>query len=87
MNLIQNRHSKPLSEMAKKYGISLRTAQRIAKEYGISKTREQYEKDAKTRRETAYNLRQQGLKYKEIAETLGITVNNAKTLVRRYEVA
>lgn len=80
----QNRHSKPLSKMAEKYGISLRSAQRIAKEYKISKSREQYEKDAQIRREMAYKLRQQGLKYREIAETLGISVNNAQQLVRRY---
>ena len=85
MNLPQNRHKKPLSEMARNYGISLSSANRIAKQYGISKTREQYEQDAQKRREIAYNLRKKGLKFREIAEMLNISVNNAQQLVRRYQ--
>ncbi|OOF78170.1 hypothetical protein BKG96_06665 [Rodentibacter caecimuris] len=85
MNFPRQHHKKPLSQFAKQYDISLRSAQRIAKELGATKSREQYESDAKIRRETAYNLRQSGLKYKEIAEQLGISLNNAQQLVRRYE--
>lgn len=40
----------------------------------------------KSEPKTAYELRQQGLKFKEIADMLGISVNNAQQLVRRYEV-
>ena len=84
MNLLSNRHSKPLSELAKKYNISLSSANRLAKEMGFSKTRDQYLADANTRRETVWQLRQQGLKFKEIAELLNISVNNAQQLARRY---
>mgnify|MGYP000869867032 CR=1 FL=1 len=87
MNLPSNRHKQPLSKLAEKYNISLSSANRLAKSYGFSKTREQYEKDAHIRRETAYNLRQQGLKYREIGEMLGISTQNAQMLVRRYTAA
>lgn len=84
MNLLSNRHSKPLSKLAKKYNISLSSANRLAKEMGFSKTRDQYLADANTRRETVWQLRQQGLKFREIAELLNISVNNAQQLARRY---
>lgn len=87
MNFPSQTHKKPLSEMAKKYNRSLRTMEKWAKETGLSKTRSQYEQDAQIRRETAYNLRQQGLKFREIAEQLNISVNNAQQLVRRYTAA
>lgn len=56
----------------------------MAKEMGFSKTRDQYLADANTRRETVWQLRQQGLKFREIAELLNISVNNAQQLARRY---
>ncbi|UXN35799.1 sigma-70 region 4 domain-containing protein (plasmid) [Avibacterium paragallinarum] len=74
-----------VKEWAKKKGLSEVTIRRDFKELGLSKTREQYEKDAQIRREMAYKLRQQGLKYREIAETLGVSVNNAQQLVRRFQ--
>lgn len=85
MNFPKQRHKIPLSEFAKKYDISRQTAHKIAKSFNATKSREQYEQDALIRRETAYNLRQQGLKYREIAEMLGISLNNAQQLVRRYQ--
>lgn len=85
MNFPNQNHSRPLSELAKKYNISQSSAYRIAKEMGKVKTREQYEVDAQIRRKTAYDLRQSGLKFKEIAQTLGISTNNAQQLVRRYQ--
>lgn len=85
MNLQNNNHKINISQFARKHNISRDTARKIAKEFGATKTREQYLKDANTRRETAYKLRQQGLKYKEIGEKLGITTQNAQMLVRRYQ--
>lgn len=85
MNFPSQLHKKPLSELAKKYNRSIKTMERWAKETGLSKTRQQYEKDARIRRETAYQLRQQGLKFKDIAKQLNISMNNAQQLVRRYE--
>lgn len=75
-----------MTELAKKYNRSTSTMYRWARETGLSKPRKKYEEDAKKRREIAYNLRQQGLKFREIAETLGISVNNAQQLVRRYKI-
>lgn len=85
MNFPTQHHKRPLSEFAKRNGISLSTAKNIAKEFNATKTREQYEQDAQTRRKIAFDLRQQGLKFREIAEQLNISVNNAQQLVRRYQ--
>lgn len=85
MNFPKQNHKIKITEFAKKYDISYTTAHKIAKNFGVTKTREQYEQDAKVRRETAYNLRQQGLKFKEIAKQLNISINNAQQLVRRYQ--
>lgn len=85
MNFPKQNHKMKITDFAKKYDISYTSAHKIAKEFGITKTRTQYEQDAHIRREIAYNLRQQGLKFREIAEQLNISVNNAQQLVRRYK--
>lgn len=85
MNFPKQNHKIPLSKFAEKYGISRQTAQKIAKSFGSVKPREQYEADAQKRREIAYNLRKDGYKFREIAEMLGISTNNAQQLVRRYQ--
>lgn len=85
MNFPNQQLSQNVKMWAKKKGVSERTVRRDFKELGLTKTREQYLQDAKTRREIAYNLRQNGLKFREIAELLDITINNAQQLVRRYE--
>lgn len=84
MNFPQQNRKFNNTELAKKYSVSLKTIKTHLKEMGVSKSREQYLEDANTRRETVYKLRQQGLKYREIAELLKITVNNAQQLARRY---
>lgn len=84
MNFPNQHLKKSIKEVAQLCQVSERTAKRYLRELGESKSREQYEADAQIRRETAYNLRQQGLKFREIAEQLGISVNNAQQLVRRY---
>lgn len=85
MNFPNQQLSQNVKMWAKKKGVSERTVRRDFKELGLTKTREQYLQDAKTRRKIAYNLRQNGLKFREIAELLDITINNAQQLVRRYE--
>lgn len=75
----------PIADVADMFKVSERTARRYLNKLGASKNREQYLADAKTRRKTAYELRQQGLKFKEIADILGISLNNAQQLVRRYK--
>lgn len=87
MNFPSQHLKMSIKDVAKKFNVSDKTAQKYLKEVGASKSREQYEQDAKTRRETAYNLRQQGLKFKEIAEMLNISVNNAQQLVRRHKIS
>lgn len=76
-----------VKEWAAKKNLSEVTIRRDFKELGLTKTRQQYEEDAQVRRKTAYDLRQQGLKFKEIAELLNISVNNAQQLVRRHKIS
>lgn len=78
-------HKTPLRELAMKYNRSIRTMSKYAKEFGASKTREQYEQDAQTRRKTVYELRASGLKWREIGEKLGISTANAQMLGQRYK--
>lgn len=85
MNFPKQRHQVPVSELAKRYGKSVTAMENLIKTAGLAKTREQYQEDAKIRREIAYKLRQNGLKYREIAEKLNISVNNAQQLVRRHQ--
>lgn len=85
MNFISNNYKINLSQFAKKHNISRETARKIARSFNAAKTREQYEQDAQTRRKIAYDLRLQGFKFREIAEQLNISVNNAQQLVRRYK--
>lgn len=86
MNFPSQHLKMSIKEVAKKFDVSETTAQNYLKQIGASKTREQYEGDAQIRRKTAYELRQQGLKFKEIADLLEISVNNAQQLVRRYQL-
>lgn len=85
MNFPNQNLKMPIRKVAEKFSVSQRTAKNYLKQVGASKTREQYLQDAKTRREMAWNLRQEGLKFKEIADKLGVTVNNAQQLVRRFK--
>lgn len=80
-----NRHKTPLPQLAKKCNRTLKTMEKWAKMAGLTKPREQYEKDAQERRRIVFELRQQGKKFREIGELLGISTNNAQQLARRYE--
>lgn len=84
MNLPSNNYKINLTQFAKKHNICRDTARKIAQDFGATKTREEYEQTAQKRREIVFNLRQQGLKFREIAEMLEISVNNAQQLARRY---
>lgn len=70
---------------AKKKNVCEKTVRNDFKKLGLTKTREKYLKDAQIRRETAFKLRKDGLKYKEIASVLNITESNAKMLVKRHQ--
>lgn len=62
------RRSITAKELAQRLGSSERTARRL-----IAEPREQFEARARARRNRAVELRAQGLKYKEIAEEMGIS--------------
>lgn len=85
MNFPKQQYKISITEFAKKYEISRQSAQKLAKEWGVSKSREQYERDAKERRKIAYELRESGLKWREIAEKLSISPQNAQMLAYRYK--
>lgn len=82
----QNR-KKSTIELAQKYNLHPRSIARHLKELGVTKSREQYEQDAKERRKIAYELRESGLKWREIGEKLGISTTNAQMLAYRHKIA
>lgn len=87
MNFPSQKYKISITDFAKKYGISRQSAQKLAKDWGVSKNREQYEQDAQERRRIAYELRESGLKWREIGEKLGISTANAQMLAHRYKTA
>ena len=76
-----------IKAVATKFNVSERTAKRYLSEVGASKSREQYKADALERRRIVYELRQSGLKWREIGEKLGISTANAQMLGQRYKKA
>lgn len=85
MNIPVQRHKTPISKLAQKYGRSEITIYKDLKAMGITKSREQFEKDALERRRIAYELRQTGLKWREVGEKMGISTVNAQMLGGRYK--
>lgn len=68
------------AELAKLTNVSRKT---IVKYYG--QPREEYEQEAASRRKKAYELRQKGLAWKDIADKMGATIDAAKSLAKRYK--
>ncbi|WP_072691529.1 sigma factor-like helix-turn-helix DNA-binding protein [Rhodococcus marinonascens] len=64
----QQRRSITARELAERLGSSERTARRL-----IAEPRDQFLERAQTRRDRVVALRNQGMKYKEIAEEMGIS--------------
>ena len=87
MNFPNQNYKITVTDFAKKYGISRQSAQKMVKKIGIGKSRDQYEQDAKERRKIAYELRESGLKWREIGEKLGISTTNAQMLAHRHKIA
>ena len=65
------RRSMTAKEGAERLGVSPRTIQRI-----IAEPRKEFEGRARERRNRAFELRKTGMKYREIAETMGISIGN-----------
>lgn len=78
---IRRKRNKTAKEVAEKFDMSERTVRRY-----ISEHRNDYERRADKRRQTAYNLRLQGKKWKEVGEVLGCSSEAARALYRRYLV-
>ena len=78
--IVKKRIKRPMTqkEMAEKFNVSVSTV----KNY-IALPRE-YEQEAKERRARAYQLRESGLKWKEVGEQLGTTINGAVALYKRH---
>ncbi|HBR2016646.1 TPA: HTH domain-containing protein [Klebsiella pneumoniae] len=68
--------AKELAEMA---GVSRRT---VVKYYAMP--REDYEDEAASRRKKAYELRQEGLKWKDVGKALDTSLHGAVALYKRY---
>jgi len=67
-------------QFAEKFDVSITTVKRYA-----AIDREDYEKEAYNRRKTAYELRERGLSWKEIAEAMNSTYNAVTSLAKRYK--
>jgi transposase len=70
------RRSKTARELAEEFGVTPRTIQRL-----VAEPREEYTARARQRRERAAQLRKQGLKYREIAEELGVSIGTVSKLL------
>lgn len=79
------RRTKTAREMAERLGVSVRTVRKI-----VAEPRDEFENRARERREKAAELRASGLKYKEIAEKMGISTGAVGALLhdaRKYSVS
>lgn len=67
-------------QFAEKFDVSITTVKRYA-----ATPREDYQKEALNRRKTAYELREKGLSWQEVAEAMGSTYNAVTSLAKRYK--
>lgn len=70
-----------LKQIAKTFGVSLSTINRWAEEFGWATSK----KDLSAQYQQLSILRNQGLKWREIAEQLGISESSAKMCFKRYK--
>ncbi|HEC8349168.1 MULTISPECIES: hypothetical protein [Providencia] len=68
------------AELAKLTNVSRKT---IVKYYG--QPREEYEQEAAARRKQAFELRQKGLAWKDVADSMNATIDAVKSLAKRYK--
>jgi len=67
-------------QFAEKFDVSITTVKRYA-----AIDREDYEQEALNRRKTAYELREKGLSWKEVAEAMQCSYNAVTSLAKRYK--
>lgn len=70
------RRAKTAREMAEQFGASSRTIQRL-----IAEPRENFEARAREKRQRAAELREQGLRYREIADELEVSIGSVSSLL------
>ena len=76
------RRTKTATEMAARLGVSVRTIRNV-----VAEPRDDYLARAATNRKKAVELREQGLKYREIAEEMGCSIGTVGKLLhdaRKY---
>jgi DNA-directed RNA polymerase specialized sigma24 family protein len=76
------RRTKTAAEMAARLGVSVRTIRNV-----VAEPRDDYLARAATNRKNAVGLRNQGLKYREIAEEMGCSIGTVSKLLhdaRKY---
>ncbi|MGW4125762.1 replication protein RepB [Nocardia sp. NPDC004711] len=71
------RRAKTARELAEEFGASSRTIQRM-----IAEPREDFEARAQAKQARAQELRAAGMKYKQIAEEMGISIGSVSVLLR-----
>jgi len=67
-------------QFAEKFDVSITTVKRYA-----AIDREDYEQEALNRRKTAYELREKGLSWKEVAEAMQCSYNAVTSPAKRYK--
>lgn len=77
---IRRKRNRTARELAEATGLSVRTIQGY-----IAQERSEYESEAEARRNKVAELRNQGLKWKVIAEEMGVSVDAAAALYQRYK--
>jgi len=74
------KRNKTARELAELTGLSERTIIRY-----YAQPREDYEQEAAARRKQAFELRQKGLEWKDVADSMNATIDAVKSLAKRYK--
>lgn len=77
---IRRKRKKTAKETAELVGVHERTIRNY-----IAQERSEYEQEAATRRNKVAELRNQGLKWKVVAEEMGVSVGAVKALYHRWK--